>query len=96
MEFAQIISFAAAKHDQVQDLFERWTADATEEGEAGQGFLARDRNNPDRYVLVARFPSAEAAQKNSDRPETDAYAKELAGLCTDGPSFTDLDVVWSD
>jgi hypothetical protein len=55
----------------------------------------QDRDNPRRYVTIVEFPSYEEAMANSARPETDQMAKQLAALCTSGPSFHNLDVVLS-
>jgi len=37
--------------------------------------------------------SAEAAEENSTRPETGAFAEQFASLCSDGPTYRELDVV---
>jgi hypothetical protein len=55
--------------------------------------VARDRNDPNRYVIMAFFDSHEDAMKNSDLPATSEIASKMAALC-DGPiAFHDLDVV---
>jgi hypothetical protein len=52
----------------------------------------QDRDNPRHYMTIVEFPSYEAAMANSRRPETDAMAKQLAALCTSGPTFHNMDV----
>ena len=52
----------------------------------------QDRDNPNRYFLIVEFDSYEAAMANSNAPETDAMAKELAALTTSGPKYYNLDV----
>jgi hypothetical protein len=42
---------------------------------------------------LVEFPSYEAAQANSDHPETAQFAQSLAGLCRVPPSFRNLDVI---
>ena len=93
MTFVQSIEFATEQRDAVLGLMQRWTADSTEHGTAQHATLAADRSVPGRFVLAVRFESAAAAAKNSERPETGAFAAEFAALCSDGPVFRELDVV---
>jgi hypothetical protein len=47
-------------------------------------------------IAIARFESEEAAKKNSDRPEQDKWAGELAQYLEGAPTFhdcTDVDLV---
>jgi hypothetical protein len=43
-------------------------------------------------MTIVEFPSYELAMANSTRPETDQMARELAGMCTRGPEYRNLDV----
>ncbi len=54
--------------------------------------VTQDRDRPNGYFTIIEFPSYEVAMENSARPETDAFAKEMAALCTSGPRFYNLDV----
>jgi hypothetical protein len=54
--------------------------------------VARDRERPSRYVAIVEFPTLEVAMENNARPETDAFARRMAELCTSGPRFYNLDV----
>jgi len=54
--------------------------------------VTHDRDRPNRYLTIIEFPSYEVAMENSARPETDAFAKEMAALCTSGPRYYNLDV----
>ena len=54
--------------------------------------LTRDRNDPERYVLVVFFDSYESAMENSKLPETDAFSSRFAGLVK-SVTFHDLDVI---
>jgi hypothetical protein len=54
--------------------------------------ITRDRDNPKRFFTIVEFPSYEMAMENNGRPETDAFAKEMAALCTSPPRFYNLDV----
>jgi len=53
----------------------------------------RDHDNPNRYVDIIEFTSYDEAMSNSARPETDSMSRELASLCTSGPSYSNLDVM---
>src|SRR3954454_6518895 len=58
-----------------------------------RSIVTRDRNNPDRDVIVVFFDSYEAAMETSELPETQAFAGKMAAAL-DGPMvFHDLDVV---
>jgi hypothetical protein len=54
--------------------------------------VTQDRDRPNRYFTIVEFPSYEEAMENSARPDTDAFAKEFAALCTSGPRYYNLDV----
>lgn len=54
--------------------------------------ITRDRDRPNRYVTIVEFPSYEEAMDNSRRPDTDAFATQMAALCTSGPRYYNLDV----
>lgn len=54
--------------------------------------VARDRERSSRYVAIVEFPSFEVAMENNARPETDAFARRMAELCTSGLKFYNLDV----
>lgn len=93
MAFTQSFEFATEQRDEVLEVLGRWSADAIGIGTAQRGTLAEDRSAPGHFVMVVRFESPEAAAENSDRPETGAFAEELAALCSDGPAFREFDVV---
>jgi quinol monooxygenase YgiN len=52
----------------------------------------QDHDNPRHFLTIVEFPSYELAMENNNRPETDQMARELAALCTSGPSYQNLDV----
>jgi hypothetical protein len=45
------------------------------------------------YLVIAEFEDYEQAMKNSERPETDAFAREMATMTNGEPSFGNFDVV---
>ena len=92
MSFVQIIEYETDRPDEMWALGESRTA---EMGDPPAGFrmmVTQDRDHPNRFVTIVEFPSYEVAMENSARPETDAFAKEMAALCTSGPHYRNLDV----
>jgi hypothetical protein len=95
MGFVQIIEFRTSQPGELKALGEKWL-EATE----GRRTLQRElvcanRDDPGHYVEVVEFESYESAMKNSELPETQEIAAQMAALC-DGPiRFLNLDVVAS-
>ena len=93
MSFVQVIEYETDRPDEIRALGE---SQQSEMGEAPEGFrltVTQDRDNPKRYFTIVEFPSYEMAMGNSARPETDAFARKFAALCTSGPRYYNLDVV---
>jgi hypothetical protein len=55
--------------------------------------VVKDRDQDDRYMVIAEFESYELAMQNSARPETGAMAGEMAKLSNGAPSFGNYDVL---
>src|SRR3954462_12555463 len=92
MSFIQIIEYETDRPDEMWAL---GGARMTEMGDPPPGFrltVAQDRDRPNRFVTIVEFPSYEAAMANSERTDTDAFAKQMAALCTSGPTFSNLEV----
>ena len=92
MSFIQIIEYETDRPDEMWALGQARTA---EMGDPLPGFrltITQDRDQPNRYVTIVEFPSYEVAMENNERPETDAFAQQMAALCTSGPHFRNLDV----
>jgi hypothetical protein len=92
MSFIQIIEFESDRIDELQALMQQGPPEGTP---AGMMRVTHDRDNPLRYMVIIEFPSYEAAMENSNKPETDAMAKEMAALCLAPPRFHNLDVIMS-
>ena len=58
-----------------------------------RSIVTRDRNDPDRYLLVVFFDSYESAMENSNLPETAAVRREADGAARRPAQFSDLDVI---
>ncbi|MCH0562708.1 MULTISPECIES: hypothetical protein [unclassified Streptomyces] len=93
LRFAQIIDFETDRIDEIRRL-----AEEADERLADRAYgptrrlVLKDRNQPDRYLVVVEFDSHEDAVRNSDDPETGKLAEQMAALCTRPPAFTDCDV----
>lgn len=91
--FVQQIDFATDDLDAMLALADQWAADAMGEGTVLRTELTEDRDDPGHYEWLVEFESAETAQTNSDRPETAAFSSRFAALCTEGPTFRNLEVL---
>jgi hypothetical protein len=91
MSFIQIIDYET---DQPAEIDARMREQMQSMGEPMYTRLdqTQDQDNPRHFMTIVEFPSYEAAMENSNRPETDQMARELAALCTSGPSYANLDV----
>jgi hypothetical protein len=94
MVFIQTIAFSTSKYDEMQKM-----VDEFDEQQGGQspGFrglkILKDRDKENGYLVIAEFDSYELAMENSARPETDAFAKRMAGMADGPPSFGNYDLV---
>ncbi len=55
--------------------------------------VTRDRNDPDRYMIIAFFDSYESAMENSNLPETGEISEKMMALTDRPPVFHDLDII---
>ncbi len=93
MAFIQTIELRTTKYDELRRLEEKWRADTEGKRTLRRSILCRDRNDPDRYVVLAFFDSYESAMQNSELPETSEFAKRQAELADGPPTFRDLEVI---
>lgn len=92
MTFVQIIEFETDKADEMNALMGEWAASADAERMVGSAMLGHDRDNPQHYMEMVEFPSYEEAMRNSEMPQTQAFAERMMSLCTSGPRFVNLDI----
>lgn len=92
MSFIQIIEYETDRPDEVRRLGEAQLGQMPSTRDGFRLSMASDRDHPNRYVTIVEFPSYEAAMANSQRPETNEYASQMAALCTKGPDYVNLDV----
>lgn len=93
MAFIQSIEFSTDDKDAVLELMGRWSADAIGNSTGQRATMVEDRSATGRFVMAVWFESAAAAEENSSRPETGAFAEQFASLCNDGPTYREFDVV---
>jgi hypothetical protein len=92
MAFVQIIDFRSSDIDGLKKSNEEWEAATEGRRTVRRQVVGRDRNDPDRYVVIVFFDSYESAMENSQLPETQSSAEQFAAL-TDEVTFVDLDVI---
>lgn len=94
MTFIQTISFSTNRMDEMQTMMDRWDE---EQSEPAPGFVGtkilKDRDNDNAFMVIAEFDSYETAMENSNRPETDAFAKQMGELTDGPPTYGNYDVV---
>lgn len=92
MSFIQIIEYETDRPDDIRRLGEAQLGKMPSTQDGVRLSMTSDRDHPNRYVTIVEFPSYEAAMANSQRPETNEYASQMAALCTKGPDYRNLDV----
>ena len=94
MTFIQTISFTTSRMDEMQTLMERWDQEQSGQAPGYRGIkILQDRDTANAYLLIAEFENYEVAMENSNRPETDAFAKEMGELTDSGVTYGNYDVI---
>lgn len=97
--FVQVIEGRLKEAGQWERLKELGNAWEREEAGRAPGYLGfdfmQDRNDPQHFVEVVRFESAEKARENSTRPETNRFFEQILALLEGEPRFVDCDLVQS-
>jgi hypothetical protein len=88
--FVQVINGKVTDAAAVKALGERWYAELAPGATGWLGSTAGVTADSE-LVLLARFESAEAAQRNSDRPEQGEWWSEAKQCFTDEPTFYNFD-----
>ncbi|MFI6036874.1 hypothetical protein ACIBBD_22405 [Streptomyces sp. NPDC051315] len=92
-KFVQIIDFETDRIEELRALSEETDQRlADRQGGPTHRMVLKDRNHPNRYLVLVEFDSYEEAMRNSADPETGKFAQRMAALCTRPPSFTDCDI----
>jgi hypothetical protein len=80
--FIQVVSGTVTDVDAMERLSERWEQEI-KPGAAGYLGVTQGVTDDGRFVALARFDSAEAAAKNSARPEQGAWWSEMEKVVED-------------
>lgn len=86
--FVQVIRGRVTSPEQVHAALDRWSGQLAAGAEGWLGSTAGVTGDG-RFVALARFESAEAARRNSDRPEQGRWWAETARLFTGEVTFGD-------
>ena len=93
MSFIQIIECRTSKFDEINALDEEWHKATEGQRTVRRSIVTRDRNDPDRHLILVFFDDYESAMVNSALPATGEFARKQMELM-DGPvTFSDLDVL---
>jgi hypothetical protein len=93
MSFMQIIEMRTNNVDALRSLDDEWEKATEGKRTLQRAIIAHDRNEDDRYLILAFFDSYEAAMENSNLPETTEFAEKQMQLLTGPPVFHDLDII---
>jgi hypothetical protein len=93
MEFIQILEFRTSKFEKMQALEDEWRQATEGRRTLRRSILCRDRNDANRYLVLAFFDSPESAAINSELPETAEFANQTNAIVDAPLVFQDLDVV---
>jgi len=93
--FVQLVEITTSRIDEVRRLTDEYVAKAQEQGRTNvaHSTVTADRDHAGHYLNIVEFPSYEVAMENSARPETTAFATQLAALCDAPPTYRNLDIV---
>ena len=92
MAFIQLIEMRTKNIDEIMKLDEQWEKATEGKRTLRRSIVGRDRNDPDRHVIIAFFDDYESAMENSKLPETQEFAAKQSALA-EAVQFIDLDVV---
>jgi hypothetical protein len=90
--FAQVIQGRTADPDSIRKATDRWVQELAPGAEGWLGATAGVTDDG-RFVVVVRFESAEAARRNSDRPEQGRWWEETSRSFDGEVTFLDSDDV---
>ena len=93
--FVQVIQGQVSDAGQVRALMDQWVEELSPGADGWLGSTAGVADDGT-FVALARFDSAEAAQRNSDRPEQGAWWEKVAAQFTGEPEFRNSTTVDAD
>lgn len=96
--FAQVIRCKVKPDawDRFEEFDRRWQAEQAPIAPGFKGsYMLREKNSPNGCTLVVLFENQQLAQQNSDRPDTNAWYRQMLELIDGQPEFIDAEVVRS-
>ena len=93
MKFVQLIEIRTKHVDEIQKLEDEWEKATEGNRTLRRSIVGRDRNDPDRHIVIAFFDDYDSAMTNSNLPETQAFGDKQTALLEAPPTFTDLDII---
>lgn len=96
MAFTQTVTVHADRAETLADLIESWhrAQNGVAPGYEGARLLA-DQDEPGRFLIEVDFASKRDAERNNDRPETQAWADKLQGVAQGQPEYHNFTVAYS-
>lgn len=91
--FIQVIDFQTDRIDELRALVGDFRTATEGKRTAKRALLTKSRDEENRYLNIVFFDSYEEAMKNSELPETSAFAEQMMKLSLGPASFYNLDVV---
>ena len=94
-EFVQLVEMSTSRFEEMRKFNEEWR-DNNPDALLDWSIVGRDRDDPEKFVVMVHFESYDVAMKNSADPRTAEYAAKMDELA-DGPvTFRNLDVVFTE
>jgi hypothetical protein len=92
-EFIQIMRFSADSDiEKMKALDDEYRKETEGKSTYTSDVLGRDLDTGE-YVVIVTFPSKEAADKNNELPETQAFAEKSSAVTNGPPSFSNVEVI---
>jgi quinol monooxygenase YgiN len=93
MKFVQIIELQTSRSDDMEAIEQEWLRATEGKRTLLRELRTQDRDRPGTYLLIAEFPSYDAAMRNNELPETQRIAEQMRKLADGEPTFRNLDVL---
>ncbi|WP_410786896.1 hypothetical protein [Kribbella sp. C-35] len=90
--FVQVIQGQVTDAEQAHTAMDRWMEELAPEASGWLGTTAGVTADG-KFIALARFDSADAARRNSDKPAQDKWWHEFSSLLSDGATFHDTEDV---
>jgi quinol monooxygenase YgiN len=96
MPFTQMMAVQTSQPDRLRQLMDDWHSEqlGVAPGYERARVLA-DRQASDRWLIEVDFASVEDAERNNDRPETQAWARKLRDLADGEPEYHDFELAFA-